>query len=69
MPHDDKRIGQRAGFIDKANEHRSRHVENARAAREQGNERSAKWNEGRAETYTQQISKAAANIKKLISDN
>lgn len=67
MPHDDNRIGQRAGFIAAANQHRQRHQDAATAAKDAGKERAASYHEARAATYSDRISKTAQNIKKLTS--
>lgn len=68
MPHDKDRIGQRAGFIEKAGEHRQRHQDAAQEARAEGRERAASYHDGRAATYSRQIDKTAKNINRLIKD-
>ena len=66
MPHDEDRIGQRAGFIKAAIDHAARHSDNAKRAREAGNETRAKQQDTRAKTYLNRAKTAADNISQKL---
>lgn len=68
MPHDEKRIRQRAGFIEKEARRAKEFHDEARDLRSAGKEAQAKAKETQAGNILDRVSKTANNIKKLLDD-